>query len=197
MPVDATTLWLIAGAILLVATVFVGFVAVGRRRALRTGEQPAWKAHRVAGKAEDAGDAPSATQVDVRPRHKSRSLTSNWLLRRRGSSARGSREPAATPASPAGSNSQLSRGLLLLITRDRIDEDTWDEFEETLITSDLGVAPATELWMRCAASCGSRTSGPGQGHPAGRTDQAGRSHDGPQPQLQIGPSSLPSSWWWE
>jgi fused signal recognition particle receptor len=35
--------------------------------------------------------------------------------------------------------------LLLLITRDRIDEDTWEEFEETLITSDLGVAPATEL----------------------------------------------------
>jgi fused signal recognition particle receptor len=39
----------------------------------------------------------------------------------------------------------LSRGLLLLITRDRIDEDTWEEFEETLITSDLGVVPATEL----------------------------------------------------
>jgi len=45
----------------------------------------------------------------------------------------------------AGSNSPLSRGLLLLITRDRMDEDTWEEFEETLITSDLGVAPATEL----------------------------------------------------
>jgi fused signal recognition particle receptor len=39
----------------------------------------------------------------------------------------------------------LSRGLLLLITRDRIDEDTWEEFEETLITSDLGVVPTTEL----------------------------------------------------
>ena len=45
----------------------------------------------------------------------------------------------------AGSNSPLSRGLLLLITRDKIDEDTWEEFEATLITSDLGVAPATEL----------------------------------------------------
>ena len=39
----------------------------------------------------------------------------------------------------------MSRGLLLLITRDRIDEDTWEEFEETLITSDLGVVPTTEL----------------------------------------------------
>ena len=29
----------------------------------------------------------------------------------------------------------------MLISRDRIDEDTWDDFEETLITSDLGVGP--------------------------------------------------------
>jgi len=34
---------------------------------------------------------------------------------------------------------------LLLISRDRIDDDTWDDFEETLITSDLGVGPTTEL----------------------------------------------------
>ncbi|MET1004352.1 MAG: signal recognition particle-docking protein FtsY, partial [Propionibacteriaceae bacterium] len=29
--------------------------------------------------------------------------------------------------------------------RDRIDEDTWEDFEDTLITSDLGVGPTTEL----------------------------------------------------
>ena len=65
---DATTLWL-TGVILLVATSLVGFVAVGRRRAPRTGEPPPSleSALRVAGEpAEDAGDAPSATQVDVR-----------------------------------------------------------------------------------------------------------------------------------
>ena len=33
----------------------------------------------------------------------------------------------------------------MLLSRDRIDEDTWAEFEEDLITSDLGVAPAIEL----------------------------------------------------
>ena len=33
----------------------------------------------------------------------------------------------------------------MLMSRDRIDEDTWEQFEETLITSDLGVAPTTEL----------------------------------------------------
>ena len=37
---DATTLWLVVGVILLVAVVLVGFVAVGRRRAQRTPEQP-------------------------------------------------------------------------------------------------------------------------------------------------------------
>ena len=45
----------------------------------------------------------------------------------------------------AGSTSALSRGLLLLLSRDRIDEETWDDFEETLIGSDLGVGPTTEL----------------------------------------------------
>lgn len=45
----------------------------------------------------------------------------------------------------AGSNNALARGLADLLSRDRLDADTWDEFETTLITSDLGVGPATEL----------------------------------------------------
>ncbi|HVD82257.1 MAG TPA: signal recognition particle-docking protein FtsY [Propionibacteriaceae bacterium] len=148
---DATTLWLIVGVILLVATVLVGFVAVGRRRALRTGEQAPSLESPPRGwekPADDSGDAPSATQVDVRatppeveipdielapeaPELERPEAPENRLVRLR--------------RRLAGSNSALGRGLLLLITRDRIDEDTWEEFEETLITSDLGVAPTTEL----------------------------------------------------
>lgn len=45
----------------------------------------------------------------------------------------------------AGSDNALSRGLLSLLSRDRIDEDTWEDFEDTLLTSDLGVGPTTEL----------------------------------------------------
>jgi fused signal recognition particle receptor len=151
VPVDATTLWLIVGVILLVATVLVGFVAVGRRRALRTGEQAPSLESPPRGwekPADDSGDAPSATQVDVRatppeveipdielapeaPELERPEAPENRLVRLR--------------RRLAGSNSALGRGLLLLITRDRIDEDTWEEFEETLITSDLGVAPTTEL----------------------------------------------------
>ncbi|MGA4508690.1 signal recognition particle-docking protein FtsY [Propionibacteriaceae bacterium G1746] len=45
----------------------------------------------------------------------------------------------------ANSNNALARGLAELLSSDRIDADTWDDFEATLISSDLGVGPSTEL----------------------------------------------------
>jgi fused signal recognition particle receptor len=45
----------------------------------------------------------------------------------------------------ARSQSTLGRGLLTLLSRERLDEDTWEEIEDTLLTADLGVAPAREL----------------------------------------------------
>jgi fused signal recognition particle receptor len=45
----------------------------------------------------------------------------------------------------AGSQGALGRGLLSLLSRDRLDEDTWEAFEETLLTADVGVGPTTEL----------------------------------------------------
>ncbi len=48
----------------------------------------------------------------------------------------------------ARSNSALGHGLLSLLSRDRIDEQTWDEVEETLLGADLGVAATTELVER-------------------------------------------------
>lgn len=45
----------------------------------------------------------------------------------------------------AGSNNVLAQALVGLLSTDRIDEDTWDDFEATLIGSDLGVGPTTEL----------------------------------------------------
>lgn len=45
----------------------------------------------------------------------------------------------------AGSNNALARGLLMLLSSDRLDDETWEDFEDTLITSDLGVGPTTEL----------------------------------------------------
>ncbi|MCX8527164.1 MAG: signal recognition particle-docking protein FtsY [Candidatus Nanopelagicales bacterium] len=45
----------------------------------------------------------------------------------------------------ARSQSTLGRGLLTLLSRDTIDESTWDEIEEVLLAADVGVAPTQEL----------------------------------------------------
>jgi fused signal recognition particle receptor len=45
----------------------------------------------------------------------------------------------------ARSQSALGGVLLNLLSSDRLDDDTWDEIEETLITADMGVAPARQL----------------------------------------------------
>jgi fused signal recognition particle receptor len=72
--------------------------------------------------------------------------------------------PPATPSAPAAekpppsagrlvrlrgrlarSQSALGGVLLGLLSRDRLDDETWDEVEETLITADMGVTPARQL----------------------------------------------------
>ncbi|NLU69765.1 signal recognition particle-docking protein FtsY [Streptomyces sp. HNM0574] len=72
-------------------------------------------------------------------------------------------EPAApeieTPEPTAGrlvrlrarlsrSQSTLGQGLLTLLSREHLDEETWEEIEDTLLTSDIGVAPTQELVER-------------------------------------------------
>jgi fused signal recognition particle receptor len=60
------------------------------------------------------------------------------------------------PESPAGrmvrlrsrlsrSQSTLGRGLLSLLARDALDDETWTEIEDTLLVADVGVGPAKEL----------------------------------------------------
>lgn len=45
----------------------------------------------------------------------------------------------------AKSNNVFGRGLLALLSRDRVDQDVWDEIEETLLLADLGADAATDL----------------------------------------------------
>jgi fused signal recognition particle receptor len=45
----------------------------------------------------------------------------------------------------ARSNTAVGKGLLSLLSRDKLDEDTWEEIEEVLLTSDLGIGPTQEL----------------------------------------------------
>ncbi len=48
----------------------------------------------------------------------------------------------------ARSQSTLGRGLFALLSRDNLDEDTWEEVEDTLLGADMGVAATTELVQR-------------------------------------------------
>ncbi|GAA2829997.1 signal recognition particle-docking protein FtsY [Nonomuraea rubra] len=45
----------------------------------------------------------------------------------------------------ARSQNALGRGLLELLSRDRLDDEVWDEIEESLITADVGVAPTRAM----------------------------------------------------
>jgi fused signal recognition particle receptor len=45
----------------------------------------------------------------------------------------------------ARSQSAVGSALLNLLSRDRLDDETWDEIEEVLITADVGVAPARAM----------------------------------------------------
>ncbi len=45
----------------------------------------------------------------------------------------------------ARSQSGFGNALLSLLSRDRLDDDTWDEIEEVLITADVGVTPARQI----------------------------------------------------
>jgi len=45
----------------------------------------------------------------------------------------------------ARSQGSFGRGLLTLLSRDTIDDDTWDEVEDTLLTADVGVTATRQL----------------------------------------------------
>jgi fused signal recognition particle receptor len=152
VPVDAVTLWLIAGGVLLLAFIFVGLVAVRRNAAIRGRQRPELSGRPAGG----AGSRPGQDGEDSSDPSDGTSTSTALLERDRLDLVEPETSVLERPEAPesrlarlrrrlAGTNSALSRGLLMLISRDRIDEETWDEFEETLITSDLGVAPTTEL----------------------------------------------------
>ncbi|MHB9858782.1 signal recognition particle-docking protein FtsY [Streptomyces sp. YIM S03343] len=48
----------------------------------------------------------------------------------------------------ARSQNALGKGLLTLLSREHLDEDTWEEIEDTLLTADVGVTPTQELVER-------------------------------------------------
>ncbi|MFI9647959.1 signal recognition particle-docking protein FtsY [Streptomyces sp. NPDC052040] len=46
------------------------------------------------------------------------------------------------------SQNALGKGLLTLLSREHLDDETWEEIEDTLLTADVGVLPTQELVER-------------------------------------------------
>ncbi len=125
-----TVLYLVIGVLVLAALIVVGLVAGGRRRR----PTPPTAPPPVDGPAEAPGvparedtvDEPAAVTTLERPEG-----TASRLVRLR--------------QRLAGSQGGLGRGLLSLLSRERLDADTWEAIEDTLLTADVGVAPTQQL----------------------------------------------------
>jgi len=120
-------LGLLAGAIVLVAV--IGYAVARHRRSTRPQVEPRTDPHSSMPAVQDAvGGAAVEPGIEVP------SSPTGRMHRLRGRLAR--------------SNHAMGRGLLALLGRESIDQATWDEIEETLLTSDLGVGPTAEVMKR-------------------------------------------------
>jgi fused signal recognition particle receptor len=156
--VDPVTLVVVIAVLVLVAAVGAGLALVrGRRPGTRPPPPGTDYAPGVGDDATAPRDAPKRTVQDVDVLDRSRSTTTAPDVEPEPASV----EPAAVPelerpapaegrlhrlrARLARSNSTLGRGLLDLLSREHVGEETWEEVEEVLLGADVGVGPTTEL----------------------------------------------------
>jgi fused signal recognition particle receptor len=142
-PVGEFLYLVIAIGVVLVAVV-AGLVTTGVRRSRGRLDRARDGAGTIAppappGTAEDtlapeAPEAPAEPTAPVTPTLERPEGTASRLVRLRQRLSR--------------SQGALGRGLLALLSRDRIDEDTWEEIEDSLLTADIGVGPTQELVER-------------------------------------------------
>lgn len=126
--------WFVLGGIALAIVVATVTIFVGRNPELPAAE-PA--AELAAPGAEAAGDAEvEAETVTPEPGDEAE--------------ARDVPEPVSSRLSRlrrrlSASNNPFARGLLSVLSADRLDAEAWDDLEATLISADLGVGPTEEL----------------------------------------------------
>ncbi len=122
-------LYLIIGIAVVAVLGIVGFVAT-RGRGRDTPVAPPAPPAEADVTAPPAEAAPEVAPEEVPAREKPESTASRLVrLRER----------------LAGAQGGLGRGLLALLSRDRLDEDTWESIEDALLSADVGVAPTHEL----------------------------------------------------
>jgi len=144
-------LFLIIGLAVLAVLVVAGLVVGGvrrSRRAPKAGGRVEQAEPRVGDDAETPRDSPTRTIEDVALPEADQDVVAP--------------EPAVEierPEPPQGrlvrlrsrlarSQTTLGKALLSLLSSDRVDDDTWEDIEDTLLTSDLGVGPTQELVER-------------------------------------------------
>jgi fused signal recognition particle receptor len=120
--------WIILGGVVLVLLIATGVIIFGQQKAL----PPTDEAQALPASVEDvvAPDAP----VEVEPEAAGTEVP----------------EPAASRLTRlrrklSASTNPFARGLLSVLSADRLDAEVWDDLEATLITADLGVGPTDEL----------------------------------------------------
>jgi fused signal recognition particle receptor len=127
-------------ALALVVVVGLGLVAAGvgrRRRPERPPEAP-------------TRTAPSAPPVEVAPPIEGQEPAEPQVPATIEPTGVETPEPTAgrlvrLRARLARSQTALGRGLLAVLSRDRLDEEAWEELEDSLITADVGVAPTRQI----------------------------------------------------
>lgn len=122
-------LYLIIGIAVVGALALVGLLASGRRRKVeppRGGTDVIAPPRSTEPSTETPTEAPTEAAVLEKPEG-----TASRLVRLRERLSR--------------SQGALGKGLLALLSRDRLDEDTWESIEDTLLTADVGVGPTQEL----------------------------------------------------
>ncbi|GAB2612752.1 signal recognition particle-docking protein FtsY [Kribbella endophytica] len=139
MLADAALIAIIAAVVVLVAAGTTGLVVARRRtRELPPATPPApldTAEPTVGEDAEEPRDTPTRTLEDTQlPELEKPESAQGRLVRLRARLAR--------------SQGSLGKGLLALLSRDKLDDETWEDIETTLITADVGVTPTQELVER-------------------------------------------------
>ena len=124
-------LLLVVAIVVVALVVGIGLVSVRTRR--RAAAPPPVEAPPVEAPSAEAPVEAEAPSVEAPPVEKPEDTRSRLIrLRER----------------LAGSQGVVGRGLLAVLSRDRLAEDDWESIEDTLLRADLGVAPTQELVER-------------------------------------------------
>ena len=131
----ADWLYLIIGIAVVGVLTLAGLLTAGRRR----GSAPPAGGTDVI--APPPGETATATEAPPEPAVEVDVATAPALDRPESTASRLVRLRQRLSRSQGG----LGKGLLALLSRERLDEDTWEAIEDTLLTADIGVAPTQAL----------------------------------------------------